>query len=74
MKVVVYQDELGNVSLYERPGARPVEAELAEGYAVSSKDAGQPLIVKDGGKLDMSAQRALECGILQVPPLPRKTP
>jgi hypothetical protein len=51
-----------------------VEAELAEGYAVSSKDAGQPLIVKDGGKLDMSAQRALECGILQMPPLPRKTP
>jgi hypothetical protein len=74
MKIVVYQDQLGNVSLFERPGARVVEAELAEGYTVSAKDTGQPLIVKDGGKLDMSAQRALECGILQVPPWPRTTP
>jgi hypothetical protein len=66
MIIRVYQDQLGIVSLYERPDTRLVEAELADGFAVNTHG-GQPLIVKDGGRLEMSAQRALECGLLRLP-------
>jgi hypothetical protein len=70
MKIQVYQDQQGIVSLHERPGTRLVEAELAEGYTISTRGLGYPLVAKNSGKLEMSAQRALECGILRVPPAP----
>jgi hypothetical protein len=58
---------MGIVSLYERPDTRIVDANLADGYRLTAGQGDDLLIVKDGHKAGMSAQRALECGVLQLP-------
>ena len=71
MKIALFQDSNGVLSLHDRPDTRRIEAELAPGYALGETAAGSPIILKPG-EGELSAQEALECGLLQVPLLIRR--